>query len=66
MLPFMKMASAIIVEEGGLSSHAVTVGLALGIPVLIGADNATQLLKTGVSVTLDADRGIVYSGENIK
>ena len=64
MLPFMKVASAIIVEEGGLSSHAATVGLALGIPVLVGAENATQLLKTGISVTLDADRGLVYYGDN--
>lgn len=66
ILPYIKMASALIVEEGGLSSHAATVGLALGIPVLVGADNATNLLKTGVVVTLDADRGIVYYGENKK
>jgi pyruvate kinase len=66
MLPYIKMASALIVEEGGLSSHAATVGLALGIPVLVGAENATQLLKTGVVVTLDAERGIVYYGESRK
>lgn len=66
ILPYIKLASALIVEEGGLSSHAATVGLALGIPVLVGAENATQLLKTGVVVTLDAERGIVYYGENIK
>lgn len=62
-LPFMKVASAIIVEEGGLSSHAATVGLALGIPVLVGAENATQLLRTGITVTLDADKGLVYYGD---
>lgn len=64
MLPYIKLASALIVEEGGLSSHAATVGLALGIPVLLGAENATHLLKTGIVVTLDAERGIVYYGES--
>lgn len=62
-LPYMKMASAIIVEEAGLSSHAATVGLALDIPVIVGAEKATEILKTGSVVTLDSNRGIVYFGE---
>jgi pyruvate kinase len=62
MLPVMKRASAIVVEEGGLACHAATVGLALDIPVIIGADNATRILKTGSVVTVDAERGLVYYG----
>lgn len=62
MLPVMKMASAIIVEEGGIGSHAAIVGLALEIPVVVGASNATRILKTGSVVTIDAARGIVYYG----
>ncbi len=61
-LPYIKRASAIIVEEPGISSHAVTVGLALDIPVIIGAENATRILKNGSVVTIDEERGIVYYG----
>ncbi len=59
MLPIIKRASAIIVEEDGLSCHAATVGLALDIPVIIGAENATRILKTGSVVTVDVERGLV-------
>ncbi len=59
MLPIIKRASAIIVEEGGQACHAATVGLALDIPVIVGADNATRILKTGSVVTVDAERGLV-------
>ncbi len=59
MLPIIKRASAIIVEEGGLACHAATVGLALDIPVIVGADNATRILKTGSVVTVDSERGLV-------
>ena len=62
MLPIIKRAKAIVVEEGGLSSHAATVGLALDIPVIVGADNATRILKTGSVVTIDPERGLVYYG----
>lgn len=61
-LPYMKRASAIIVEEGGLGSHAAIVGLTLEIPVVIGAESAMQILKSGTVVTIDAGRGIVYYG----
>lgn len=63
LLPIMKKAKAIIVEEGGYGSHAAIVGLTLEIPVVAGADNATQILKSGSVVTVDAARGIVYYGE---
>jgi pyruvate kinase len=62
MLPILKRASGIIVEEGGLGSHAATIGLALEIPVIIGAENATQILRSGSVVTIDSDRGIIYYG----
>lgn len=64
MLPILKRASAIVVEEGGVTNHAATVGLTLEIPVVIGAENATKILKTGSTVTVDANRGIVYYGNS--
>ncbi|ACL76897.1 pyruvate kinase [Ruminiclostridium cellulolyticum] len=59
MLPVIKRASAIVVEEHGQSCHAATVGLALDIPVILGAENATKILKAGSVVTVDSERGLV-------
>ncbi|MBC8014213.1 MAG: pyruvate kinase, partial [Sporomusaceae bacterium] len=56
-------ASAIIAEEGGLTSHAAIVGISYGIPVIVGADGAASLLTDGTVVTVDAARGLVYNGE---
>lgn len=63
MLPVIKRASALVVEEGGIGTHAATVGLALEIPVIVGAENATKILKNGSVVSIDSQRGIVYFGE---
>lgn len=62
MVKFMEDASAIIVEEGGFTSHAAIVGLHLHVPTIIGARNATKLLKDGDIVTVDAEAGAVYKG----
>ena len=62
LLPLMKSASAIITERDGKNSHAAVVGLALDKPVIIAAQNATKLLKSGTAVTVDASRGIVFCG----
>jgi len=62
LLPIMKKAKAIVVEEDGLDAHAAIVGMALEIPVIVGAVNATDILKTGSLVTIDASRGIIQGG----
>ncbi len=59
MLPIIKRASAIVVEEHGQSCHTATVGLALDIPVVVGAENATKILKSGSVVTIDSERGLI-------
>ncbi|HCR43095.1 MAG TPA: pyruvate kinase [Ruminococcaceae bacterium] len=61
LMPIIKSASAIITEKGGLNSHAAIVGLSLDKPVIVGAYNATHILKSGTTVTVDAFRGIVYA-----
>jgi len=61
LLDIMKQASGIITEAGGMNSHAAIVGLALDIPVIVGAENACLRLKSGTTVTVDAARGIVCS-----
>lgn len=62
MLPIIKRCTGIICEEEGVGCHASIVGLALDIPVLVGAKNATKLLKTGTVVTIDGTQGTVYGG----
>lgn len=63
LLPLMKEAAGIITEADGLNSHAAIVGMALEKPVLVGAKNATHILKSGTTVTLSAERGVVVYGK---
>ncbi|KUP06658.1 pyruvate kinase [Bacillus coahuilensis m2-6] len=62
MMPALEKASAIITEEGGITCHAAVVGINLGVPVIVGLENATSLLKDGQDVTVDATHGIIYNG----
>ncbi len=64
MMPYIEKASALIVEEGGYTSHAAIVALSLKKPTVVGAKKATELLEDGETVTLDAQKGIVYEGES--
>ncbi|WIF95233.1 pyruvate kinase [Caminicella sporogenes] len=63
MMEYIEKSAGIIVEEGGLSSHAAIVGLSLEKPVIVGAVNATSQLVDGQIVTVDSIRGLVYSGK---
>lgn len=63
MMPQLRTASALIVEKGGLSSHAAVVGMSLDIPVLLEAKSATEILKQGAFVTIDSKKGIVYANK---
>jgi pyruvate kinase len=62
MMPAIEKCSALVTEEGGLTSHAAVVGLSLGIPVIVGVEAATQLLKDGQEITVDAQSGVIYNG----
>ncbi len=59
MMQQIRKASGLIVEAEGTNSHAAIVGLSLDIPVILGAKNAVEILKTGSYVTLDSTRGTV-------
>ncbi|NPA69554.1 MAG: phosphoenolpyruvate synthase [Crenarchaeota archaeon] len=61
-VPFMKIASAIVTDEGGMTSHAAIVSRELGIPAVVGTGNATQVMKDGQVYTVDGSRGVVYEG----
>ncbi|MFA4834168.1 MAG: PEP-utilizing enzyme [Patescibacteria group bacterium] len=55
----LKNAAAIITEEGGLTCHAAIISRELKIPCIVGTGNATQVLKDGDRVEVDANKGIV-------
>ena len=60
----MKIASAIITDKGGRTSHAAIVSRELGIPCIVGSENATRKIKTGQMITVDTtgSEGFVYDG----
>ena len=59
MMAQIRQASGLIVEANDMNCHAAIVGLSLDIPVLIGAENALEILKSSAYVELDAENGLV-------
>jgi len=61
LLPYLRQAAAVISEEASGDGHTATVGLTLGIPVLVGAAGATRRLRDGTMVSVDCARGVVQT-----
>jgi pyruvate, water dikinase len=64
-VPIMRIASAIVTNRGGRTSHAAIVSRELGLPCIVGTNNATQVIKTGQKITVscsEGERGVVYEG----
>ncbi len=62
MMPAIEKCAGLITEEGGLTSHAAVVGLSLGIPVIVGVEDATSKITHNSDVTMDAESGVIYNG----
>ncbi len=62
-VPAMRKASAIVTDEGGVTSHAAIVSRELGIPAVVGTRLATSILKDGETITINGYNGQVYSGD---
>ncbi len=62
-VPTMRRASALITDGGGITCHAAIVSRELGVPCVVGARNATSVLRTGEIVTVDGAEGTVYEGD---
>jgi pyruvate,water dikinase len=62
MVPAMKRAAAIVTDEGGMTCHAAIVSRELGVPAVVGTKEATKILKDGMKVTVDGEKGLVYAG----
>ena len=64
-VPAMKLAAAIVTDQGGRTCHAAIVGRELGVPVIVGSEIGTKVLKSGQPVTIDCSQGEdgkVYEG----
>ncbi|NWF51647.1 MAG: phosphoenolpyruvate synthase [Nitrospirae bacterium] len=61
-VPAMKNASAIVTNLGGKTCHAAIVSRELGVPCVVGTENATKVLKDKEIVTVDGQRGFVFKG----
>ncbi|OGI50983.1 MAG: phosphoenolpyruvate synthase [Candidatus Muproteobacteria bacterium RIFCSPHIGHO2_12_FULL_60_33] len=64
--PVMKTAAGIVTNRGGRTCHAAIVARELGIPAIVGCGDATEVIGTGVKVTVscaEGDTGRVYEGE---
>ncbi len=64
-VPIMRIASAIVTNRGGRTSHAAIVSRELGLPCIVGTNNATQNIKSGQKVTVscaEGEHGLVYDG----
>lgn len=62
----MRLASAIITDEGGKTAHASIVGRELGVPTIVGTGKGTEVLKSGMNVTVDCTQGLngrIYKGD---
>ena len=63
--PIMKIASAIITNKGGRTCHAAIIAREMGVPAIVGCQNATNILSDGMEITAscgEGDIGLVYSG----
>lgn len=64
-VPIMRIASAIVTDRGGRTSHAAIVSRELGLPCIVGTNHATQVIKTGTDITVscaEGEKGLVYDG----
>lgn len=61
-VPAMKIASAIVTNLGGKTCHAAIVSRELGVPCVVGTENATKILNDGDIVTVDGQRGLIFKG----
>lgn len=64
-VPAMKKASAVVTDQGGLTSHAAIVSRELGVPCVVGTQTATKKLKEDTVVTVDGTKGMVFLGGKI-
>jgi len=64
-VPVIRRAGALVTDSGGITCHAAIVSRELGVPCIVGARTATEVLTDGMLVTVDAGAGAVYAGDQV-
>ena len=62
LVPFFERAGAVVIEEGGLTSHGAILALHFKKPTVIGAKDAMSILNDEMIITVDSSSGAVYKG----
>lgn len=63
-VPAMKKATAIVTNEGGMTSHAAIVSREMGIPCVVGTKDGTKILKDGDIITVNGSTGEIFAGKS--
>jgi len=61
-VPYMKIAGSIVTDDGGVTCHAAIVSRELGIPCIVGTREATRVMQTAQTYTVNAKSGTVFEG----
>ena len=64
-VPVIRRAGALVTDGGGMTCHAAIVSRELGVPCIVGARRATEALRDGMVVTVDAAHGAIYDGDHV-
>ncbi|MFI5053535.1 MAG: PEP/pyruvate-binding domain-containing protein, partial [Acidimicrobiia bacterium] len=64
-VPVIRRAGALVTDSGGMTCHAAIVSRELGVPCVVGTRRATEVLRDGMVVTVDAAHGAIYSGDRV-
>jgi pyruvate kinase len=62
LVPMVRRAAGLITEQGGPSCHARLLAQELGIPAIVGVENATETLTEGMEIIMNTGRGLIYAG----
>jgi len=62
LMEYMEKSSAIIAEDGGLTSHAFIAAMELGKEVVVGCEKCTEIIENGEIITVNGREGVVYRG----
>ncbi|MGG6264466.1 putative PEP-binding protein [Leptolyngbya sp. AN03gr2] len=64
-IPLLKYVSAIVSEQGGMTSHGAILAREMGIPAIVGAEGATQRIQTGETIAVNGSTGSVTIASQI-
>jgi pyruvate,water dikinase len=59
-VPMFSIAGAVVSDVGGVLSHAAIVAREFGVPAVVGTDVGTKVIRTGQTVTVDGNAGVIY------